>query len=58
LGFIDQEVEKYAAQGLRTLVFGYKEVTSETIALFEAAHKERQFDLTAMKDWDWDELQV
>lgn len=37
--FIDQEVENYAAQGLRTLVFGYKEITNETIALFEAAHK-------------------
>jgi magnesium-transporting ATPase (P-type) len=52
--FVDQEVESYAEQGLRTLVFGYKEIEKETLGQFERSHQQRQDDLNEMKEWDWD----
>lgn len=52
--FIDEEVEGFAAQGLRTLVFGYKEIDQKVLDQFENNHKQRQVDLQSINVWDWD----
>ena len=39
--FIDEEVESFAAQGLRTLVFGYKEISEVDLVKFRANHFKR-----------------
>jgi len=39
--FIDRDVEDYAGQGLRTLVFAYKEIDEEMVAKFKENHLKR-----------------
>lgn len=55
--YIDQEVERYAAIGLRTLVFGYRELTQKDLDTFKTAHMKRQTEMSEAVDWDWDQLQ-
>jgi len=52
--FIDEEVESFAAQGLRTLVFGFREIEAKDLATFEGNHKLRQAETA----WDWDQLKA